>query len=142
MDTRYAANMLFQYRVVPAVQKRCTCESRIVVFKAASPSVALRTARRLGKERGYTYRNVLGGRVHVEFLGLIELLELEPECAADETWYRMFTSSRPKRFLARPKELSAFQSKARTIGSAIWAVPASPHQRSKSGKVRPSHRQP
>ena len=97
---RYVANMLFQYRVVPDARKRRTCEKRFVVFNAESPDGAFRRALRLGKARQHRYRNVSGGMVYVEFLGLIDLLELDSVCEPDEVWYSMFATTNPHRLIA------------------------------------------
>ena len=127
---RYAAHLLFQYRVVPDSRKRRTCESRVLVFEASDPRSALKEAQRLGRGRAFRYCNVQGGTVHVEFLGLIDLIGLEPECETDEVWYRMFTTSHPERLLTPVEHLSALRDlRNHVIGSAMWAAPAQPRTR-------------
>jgi hypothetical protein len=126
---RYVANMLFQYRVVPDVRKRRTCEKRLVVFKAESPDEAFRRALRFGKARQHRYRNVSGGMVYVEFLGLIDLLELDSVCQPDEVWYSMFATTNPRRLITPTKKLAVFMDVPGNIGAAIWAAPALPQSR-------------
>lgn len=126
---RYVANMLFQYRVVPDVRKRRTCEKRLVVFKAESPDEAFRRAFRLGKARQHRYRNVSGGMVYVEFLGLIDLLQLDSVCQSDEVWYSIFATRNPRRLITPNKKLAAFKDVSGNIGAAIWAAPALPKSR-------------
>lgn len=126
---RYVANMLFQYRVVPDARKRRTCEKRLVVFKAESPDEAFRRAFRLGKVRQHRYRNVSGGMVYVEFLGLIDLLELDSVCQPDEVWYSMFATRNPRRLITPNKKLAAFKNVPGNIGAGIWAAPAPPQSR-------------
>jgi hypothetical protein len=116
--------MLFQYRVVPDARKRGSCEKRLVVFDAESPDEAFRHALRLGKARQHRYRNMNGGMVYVEFLGLIDLLELDSVCESDEVWYSMFATSNPHRLITPTKNLAVFKDVPGNIGAAIRAVPA------------------
>jgi hypothetical protein len=88
---RYAAKLLFQYRVDIAGDpgKRRLCEERIINFTARSTSEALRTAKRRGKEAEYAYKNSDGNKVAFEFVGIMELMDLGSEAEADEVWYDM-----------------------------------------------------
>ena len=86
---RYAAKLLFQFRVTVDGDsgKRRTCEERIVVMDAASGKAALARAKRKGKESQYRYDNSEGNPVSFEFIGVMDLLCLDPECEQDEVWY-------------------------------------------------------
>jgi len=119
---RFAANLLFQYRVVPKTRKRTVCESQVVALRARSANAAIRRAAEIGRRKQHSYRNAIGGTCHIEFLGLIDLIELVDQ---DESWYRIFSSAAPKRLVTPTKRLSVLRGRDGTIGAAIWAVPAS-----------------
>ena len=122
---RFAAHLLFQYRVSRPVRKRTMSEAQIVVLRARDARSALSKALKIGKRRQVRYKNVFGGTVSIEFLGLIDLLDLDPACGPDEVWYRMFDSSNPRKYLTPRQRLSAFATGPDTrIGNAIWAAPA------------------
>ena len=122
---RFAANLLFQYRVSKPVRKRRMAESQIVVLRARDAESALRKALKIGRREQVQYKNVFGGTVSIEFLGLIDLLDLDPTCGPDEVWYRMFYSANPRKYLTPTRRLSAFASwSGAKIGDAIWAAPA------------------
>ena len=91
---RYAAKLLFQYRIGPRSSKRQrrSCEERIVLLTAPYAELALREAKRRGRKAQHHYRNIQGGMVYCEFIGVLELLGLEAACEPDEVWYE--TSSR------------------------------------------------
>jgi hypothetical protein len=86
---RYAAKLLFQYRVDIAGDpgKRRLCEERIINFTARSASEALRTAKRRGKKGEHAYENCDGNKVAFEFVGIMDLMSLGSEADADEVWY-------------------------------------------------------
>lgn len=94
---RYAAKLLFQFRVMvdssPGVRR--TCEERIVTFSAAHGRAALREAKRRGRAAKHRYKNSEGNAVHFEFIGVLELLRLDPACEADEVWYDITERVRP-----------------------------------------------
>lgn len=77
---RYAAKLLFQYRVIVDGDsgKRRTCEERIILLEANSAPNALRLAKRNGRLSQHQYKNSDGNAVHFEFVGVMELLFLEP----------------------------------------------------------------
>jgi len=87
---RYSARLLFQYRVVTAGRtgKRRLCEERIITFTAPYAQAALREAKKRARAAQHDYENSDGGHVHFEFVGVLELLCLDPQCEADEVWYR------------------------------------------------------
>ena len=94
---RFAAKLLFQFRVVVdgEASKRRLCEERIVLFKAASAGRALAAAKRKGRSAEYDYANDEGNPVHFEFIGVVDLLCLDPVCEADEVWFDVRTVLTP-----------------------------------------------
>jgi hypothetical protein len=88
---RYSARLLFQFRVVIQgnAAKRRLCEERIITFAAAHARAALREAKKRGRAACYNYKNSNGCPVHFEFVGVLELLCLGPECNTDEVWYHI-----------------------------------------------------
>src|SRR5215213_6913707 len=104
---RYATKMIFEYTVTADVRKRRTCESRIVLLHAASAESALRKAKARGAREQMQYRNVEGNDVRMRFIGLADLIELDPMCAPDEAWYSVFSSASPAKLVRKDGELSA-----------------------------------
>ncbi len=94
---RYAARLLFQFRVVIDEDDGIfrTVEDRIILIGALSGKDALKRAKRRGRGSEYDYRNDDGNRVHFEFVGVLDLLELGIECDDDEVWYDIRTLKRP-----------------------------------------------
>jgi hypothetical protein len=94
---RYAAKLFFQFRVMvdgsPGVRR--TCEERIVSFSAAHGQAALREAKRRGRAAQHRYKNSDGKAVYFEFIGVVELLRLDPACEPDEVWYDITDRVRP-----------------------------------------------
>jgi hypothetical protein len=94
---RYAAKLLFQFRVMvdgnPGIRR--TCEERIITFSAAHGTAALREARRRGGAEQFHYKNSDGNTVYFEFVGVLELLRLDPGCEGDEVWYDIVERVRP-----------------------------------------------
>ena len=94
---RYAAKLLFQFRVVvdgsPGIRR--LCEERIVTFSATHAEEALREARQRGRAAQHHYKNGDGNPVYFEFVGVMELLRLDPACDADEVWYELSKRVRP-----------------------------------------------
>ena len=88
---RYSAKLLIQFRVtVDGIDGRLrTCEERIVVFLAKSAKHALATAKRKGVGVQHRYTNSDGNPVHIEFVGVMELLCLDPQCEPGEVWYEI-----------------------------------------------------
>jgi hypothetical protein len=85
---RYAAKLLFQFRVGRAESnRRRVCEERIIILQASSARRALSAAKRCGKTAQLTYRNVDWRRVQFEFVGVLDLLHLGRECDEIEVWY-------------------------------------------------------
>ncbi|MFM7167251.1 MAG: DUF4288 domain-containing protein [Planctomycetaceae bacterium] len=88
-ELRFSAKLLFQFRVDTGAEsgKRRLCEERIITFRASSSRTALSVAKRKGKQAEHHYENNEGNRVYFEFVGIVDLLALETECATDEVWY-------------------------------------------------------
>src|SRR5687767_9592560 len=86
---RYSVKLLFQYRVLvngkPNIMR--TCEERMVVLRAKSAGSALSAAKRRGKSGEFQRTNPAGNKVFFEFVGVLDLLLLGPECEDDEVWY-------------------------------------------------------
>ena len=94
---RYAAELLFQFRVVVdgSAGIRRTCEERIITFSATDGRSALREAKRRGRAAEHDYKNNDGNPVYFEFVGVMELLRLDPACESDEVWYDITERVRP-----------------------------------------------
>jgi hypothetical protein len=95
--------LLFQFRVVMAgvSNKRRLCEKRLILLDAADGQEALRAAKRRGRQAQHKYLNGTGGRVHFEFVGVLDLLRLGPECEADGVWYDLVRLVEPMERRAR-----------------------------------------
>jgi hypothetical protein len=110
---RYAAKLMFQFRVVVDGEsgKRRTCEDRIIVIRAKSAESALLAAKRHGKKSEISYSNDEGNPVHFEFVGVMDLLELGLECAENEVWYeivdRLCPSERRSKLIPPEPRLNA-----------------------------------
>jgi hypothetical protein len=98
MTTRFSAKLLFQYRVDlgRASGKRRTCEERIVVFSAASPAKAVAAAKKQGKASEFSYRNDENNPVHIEFVGVLDILPHGPEMEEGVVWYDIRDRLLPK----------------------------------------------
>ena len=107
---RYVAKLLFQFRVTVAGKhfKRRLCEERFIMFRAASAKEALAHAKRRGKEEQHSYKNSGGNPVRFEFIGVMELLDLDLASEEDEVWYEI------KQMVA-PSERKAELIPARTV---------------------------
>jgi hypothetical protein len=112
---RYAAKLLFQFRVTIAGDsgKRRICEERIIVLKAPSGRAALAKAKGRGKQSQFRYKNTDGNPVRFEFIGILDLLCLGPECEKDEVWYdirdRLLPSERKGLIIPPERELNAIR---------------------------------
>src|SRR4051812_26442730 len=85
----YSAKLLFQFRVMVGGSpgKRRICEERIITFSADYARAALREAKRRGRAAQQSYKSSDGNPVHFEFVGVMELLRLDPACESGEVWY-------------------------------------------------------
>ncbi len=86
---RYSARLLFQFRVVVDGDsgKRRLCEERIIVFTAANARAALREAKKRGRKANFSSKEAGHNPWHFEFVGVLDLLYLGPECEEGEVWY-------------------------------------------------------
>jgi len=112
--SRFAAKLLFQYRVgKPANSKFRICEERIVVLRKNTPESALSEANRIGESSQTDFLNDEGETVAIEFVGVLDLMNLGLESEPNEVWYEIKTMLRPverRKKLIPPKEkLSAFR---------------------------------
>jgi hypothetical protein len=112
-DLRFAAKLLFQFRVVVNGDSGVMrlCEERIVLIRAPTARKALAAAKRRGKRAQHHYTNNEGNEVFFEFVGLMDLLQLGPECDEDEVWYtisqRKLPMERAATILPEESELCA-----------------------------------
>jgi hypothetical protein len=88
---RYAAMLLFQFRVVTSgvSDRRRLCEKRLILIRARDGRSALRAAKRQGRAAQHNYVNAKGGQVRFEFVGVLDLLHLGPQCGPNEVWYQL-----------------------------------------------------
>lgn len=113
---RYAAKLLFQFRVTVGGgdAKRRLCEERIIVLRSSSARTALAQVKSRGRAAEHVYRNSDGNRVRFEFIGVMELLSLGPECEDDEVWYelkeRLLPLERKEALIPAESYLSAVRS--------------------------------
>lgn len=96
-DRRYAAMLLFQFRVITAgtSDRRRLCEKRLILLTAPDGRAALRAAKHRGRAAQYGYLNAAGGKVRFEFVGVLDLLHLGSECEPDEVWYQLCRLQEP-----------------------------------------------
>jgi hypothetical protein len=110
-----------------------TCEERMIVLRANSARSALSAANRRGKGAEFQQKNHAGNPVLFEFIGILDLLRLGPECEEDEVWYDIKVMKLPKeragKVLPAPQKLNAF----------YWDGAYKPLQRTRS-KQRASER--
>ena len=116
LKTRFAAKLLFQYRVgKQAESKFRICEERIVVLSKGTPESAYAEATRIGEKSCTTFVNDEGTPVAIEFIGVVDMMNLGLESEPNEVWYEIKTMLRPmerRNKLIPPKEsLSAFRNK-------------------------------
>ncbi|UJB19070.1 MULTISPECIES: DUF4288 domain-containing protein [Lysobacter] len=115
IESRYSAKLLFQFRVVVQGDSGImrTCEERIIVFRAPGARRALAEAKRRGRKAQHDYRNSDGNRVFFEFVGVMDLLSLGPECDDEEVWYDIVVRKQPMeraaQLLPDESELSAIR---------------------------------
>ncbi|MDD2336379.1 MAG: DUF4288 domain-containing protein [Geobacteraceae bacterium] len=104
---RYAAKLIFQFRTLSGgvSNKRRVCEERIIIFMAKTPKIALKSAKKRGKEEEFSYSDD-GIEVLFEFIGVIELIELGACSEPDEVWSSLFEKIEPMENINKiiPKE--------------------------------------
>jgi hypothetical protein len=111
---RYSAKLLFQFRVMVdgSPGKRRICEERIITFRAENAKAALQAAKKSARTAEHTYKNNEGNRVHFEFIGVLELLCLDPACGTHEVWYEIVDRIEP---MERKSKLIPAESKLNAI---------------------------
>lgn len=114
---RFAAKLLFQYRVVVKGRsnRRRVCEERLIVVHAPTAEGAYRSAVNSGRGAQHHYKNSAGNPVHCEFVGILDLLELGLECSPEEVWYEI-------KYMLLPKERSRKILPSKHELNAIWAA--------------------
>jgi hypothetical protein len=132
---RYSAKLLFQYRVLVNGKSNImrTCEERMVVLRSRSARNALSAAKRRGKSAQFQQTNPAGNKVLFEFVGVLDLLRLGPECEKDEVWYDIKVIKQPKERIGKviPPE--------RMLNAIQWAGANKPLRKTRS-KQRASER--
>ena len=108
---RYAAKLLFQFRVVGVGAKMRICKERIILLQASTAEQALKQAKRKGCESQFQNLNEHGEKVRFEFVGVMDLLYLGIECEKDEVWYdvrtRLMPMERKRKLIPKEEELNA-----------------------------------
>jgi hypothetical protein len=96
IENRYAAKLLFQFRVGRSEDSKFrTCEERIVIVNAKTMTQAYRSAERVGRQGQTRYKNDEGEQVHFEYIGVLDLMELGIEAEENEVWYEVKTLLQP-----------------------------------------------
>ncbi|UXI70342.1 DUF4288 domain-containing protein [Tahibacter amnicola] len=94
---RYGAKLLFQYRVdrggEPDVYR--LVEERIVTLAAPDADHAYRQFKRIGRAGGFAYHNDEGHKVVFEFVGVMDMKDLDSVCDDNESWYELKTMKQP-----------------------------------------------
>jgi hypothetical protein len=107
---RFAAKLLFQFRILKSSFKLRTCEERIICFECDDYPKALAYAKRYGEKAAFEYRNSDRQKVAFEFVGVMDLLELGIECQSEEVWYEIHDRIRPMerraKFIPKDHELT------------------------------------
>jgi len=112
---RYSAKLLFRWRVVGGGSscRRRLCEERIIIITANSAAQALAKAKRTGRAGQWDSRHGYGSRTAFEFIGVMELLKLDPVCEEDEVWFeikeRLLPMERADRFIPPEHFLEAIR---------------------------------
>ncbi|PTU29149.1 DUF4288 domain-containing protein [Stenotrophobium rhamnosiphilum] len=115
MKNRYAAKLLFQFRIVTSgrTNKVRDIEERIIICAQENAELAYKYSKSYGIESEYHYKNDSGGKVFFEFIGVIDLLHLGNETTKEEVWYDIRRAVNPmerrKKLVPAKHELSAFR---------------------------------
>ncbi|HEY5040618.1 MAG TPA: DUF4288 domain-containing protein [Verrucomicrobiae bacterium] len=114
---RFAAKLLFQFRVIVNGDSgvRRICECQIIQFGSTNASSALREAKLRAIKKQHNFKNSDGNLVRFEFVGVQELLCLDPVCDSDEVWYEIFDRVKPMerrlKFVPLEKKLNAIRNR-------------------------------
>jgi|SRR5687768_2652869 hypothetical protein len=125
VNSRFSAKLLFQYRVGrdAAASKFRTVEERIVTLREKTAKSALAKVKAIGRESESRFTNDDGADVYIEFIGVVDLMELGLECEPHDVWYEIRTMLQPlerrRSILPAEEDLSAFRAeKLRVRGAA------------------------
>jgi Domain of unknown function (DUF4288) len=126
---RYAAKLLFQYRVSKAgvINRRRLCEERLVVVKGSCAKEALLQVKASARASEHKYKNSDGNLVAFQFVGVLEMLHLGSECEENEYWYEIRELMEP---MERRKALCPPEGKLNAI---YWESPNPRTRRRDSG---------
>ena len=133
---KYAANLLFEWRLPDRTPRGSRCEERIVVFRAPTDRKAVALAKKIGRDGQMSYLNADRKRLRVHFIGIRDLMSLGNECDRGEVWYRFFRSKSPRRLVREDRRLAVFNA-ARTLRSVWWAVPLFLVSKQKARRPKP-----
>ena len=94
---RFSAKLLFQYRVeIEGDSGRFrTVEERIVTTHSPDARSALETFKHAAHEDESSYLNDEGNRVYIEFVGIVDMMELGLVCGESDVWYDIRTMLTP-----------------------------------------------
>lgn len=112
---RYAAKILFQFRVVIAGEssKRRICEEKIIILFAKNAQDALEKINEIGVQSEHNYINDDHKMVYYEFVGILDLMHLGIECDQNEVWYEikeyLTPMERKAKIIPDIDQLSAFK---------------------------------
>ncbi len=88
---------MFQYRVVVdgVSSKMRTVEERIVTIVSQNAYDALAEIKRNAYQDQTRYINNEGNEVFIEFVGVMDFIELGIECSENDVWYEIKTMRKP-----------------------------------------------
>ncbi|GHT41378.1 hypothetical protein FACS189443_3080 [Planctomycetales bacterium] len=86
----YAARLLCQYRIeivrTGECNKKRPCSLTTTLICAKTPKMALKKAKKIGKDKEVNYTNTDGNKVFVEFVGIVEMIEISFQIQFNEVW--------------------------------------------------------
>jgi len=115
MKNRYAAKLLFQFRIVTSgrANKIRDIEERIITCAQDTAELAFKFSEGYGRKSEYSYKNDAGGKVFFEFIGIVDLVHLGNETTKEEVWYDIRRALKPmerrKALVPTKHDLSAFK---------------------------------
>ncbi|MDD2468396.1 MAG: hypothetical protein PHI97_30825 [Desulfobulbus sp.] len=116
---QYSAKLLFQWRPVRNgnIRKRRVCEVRIVTYQAAGAVLALKKAKKIGKDEQYIEKKA-DGEIGFEFVGVMELKDISTGFSEGEVWSELVEMVKPmerqKQLIPDESELDAMRKIAPT----------------------------
>jgi len=66
-----------------------------VTLKEKNASLALRQAKKIGLDSEANYKNDQGQQVHIEFVGVLDFMQMGVESESNEVWYDIRTMLEP-----------------------------------------------